>query len=265
MFALLALIGRVPAAADPVTIPSGDVALTSELLTPAGAGPFPLVLALHGCGGLYTKRNAQLTARDRDWSDRFVAAGFAVLLLDSFTGRGVRQICTGEHPPVTPKLRADDVRNALIWLAQRPEVDAKRIALVGWSHGAMTLLWAVRPSHLDGTIKPAVALAFYPGCREIQRQPDWKPTVPLTILIGAADDWTQAAPCRELAAKTGFKYIEYSDAFHGFDAPSTALHVRQGLRSVRGGEAHVGTNPQARTAAITEVMDTLLSLKAGVR
>ncbi len=247
--------------AEPVTIPAGDVALTSELLTPPGPGPFPAVIALHGCGGLYTKSGTRLTARHRDWSERLVAAGFAVLLLDSFTARGLTQICTGDHRPVTPALRADDVRHALAWIATQQRFDPKRIVLLGWSHGAMTVLWTLRPGFLDAGIKPVTAFAFYPGCREIARQADWRPSLPLTVLIGGADDWTQPAPCRDLAARTGFKYIEYPGAYHDFDAPGMPVHVRKRLSAVRSGEAHLGTDPAARAAAITEVMTTLERIK----
>ena len=125
----------------------------------------------------------------------------------------------------------------------------------------MTVLWTVRPGFLDGAVKPVAAFAFYPGCREIARQPEWKPTIPLSLLIGAADDWTQPAPCRQLAAKTGFKYIEYPDAYHDFDAPNITLHVRKGLSAVRSREAHIGTNPAARAAAIAEIMSQLMRLK----
>ena len=68
--------------------------------------------------------------------------------------------------------------------------------------------------------------------------------MPLTVLIGAADDWTQAGPCRELAERTGFKFIEYPGAYHGFDAPNSKVRVRKGLGAVKSGEAHVGTDPR---------------------
>ena len=264
-FAVIGLtaVANTPARAETVTIPAGTVALTSELLTPPGIGPFPVVVALHGCGGLYTKSGSKLTARHRDWSDRLLDAGFAVLLLDSFSARRVSQICTGEHPPITPAMRADDVRHALTWLAQQKLADPRRVALLGWSHGAMSLLWAVRPGFLDGMIKPTLAFAFYPGCREIAKQPDWSSSLSLTLMIGGADDWTQPAPCRELAAKVGFRYIEYPGAYHDFDAPDMPIRVREGLRSVRTGQAHLGTDPAARAAAIVEVMTRLAPLKSG--
>ena len=60
---------------------------TAQLLRPPGSGPFPTIIALHGCGGLFN-RDDDLAKRETDWADRLVGAGYAVLLPDSFTARG---------------------------------------------------------------------------------------------------------------------------------------------------------------------------------
>jgi dienelactone hydrolase len=235
---------------------------TAQLLRPEGAGPFPAVVALHGCGGLLNKDD-DLAKREADWAKRLVRAGYAVLLPDSFTARGLRQICTVHDRTIFPKDRADDVAASAEWLGQQPYIDSKRLALMGWSHGAMTTLWAVRPDFMATTPQFKTAIAFYPGCREIAKLADWRPRLPLTILIGAADDWTQPGPCRDLAQRTGFTFIEYPGAYHGFDAPNSKVRVRKGLGAVKGGEAHVGTDPEARAAAIKEVMGTLAAVLGG--
>ena len=235
---------------------------TAQLLRPQGRGPFPTVIALHGCGGLFNKED-DLAKRETDWADRLVGAGYAVLLPDSFTARGLRQICTVHDRNIFPKDRADDVAAAVEWLAKKPYVASTRLALMGWSHGAMTALWAVRSGFMTDGPQFKAAIAFYPGCREIAKLDDWRPRVPLKILIGAADDWTQPGPCRELAQRAGFTFIEYPGAYHGFDAPNSKVRVRKGLGAVKGGEVHVGTDPAARAAAIKEVMGTLAATLGG--
>jgi dienelactone hydrolase len=235
---------------------------TAQLLRPPGAGPFPAVVALHGCGGLFN-REGRLARRESDWAERFLAAGYAVLFPDSFTARGSRQICTDRERErsIAPEDRAGDVAAAAQWLGRQPFIDAKRLALIGWSHGAMTVLWAVGPHSIAAdTPQFKTAIAFYPGCRAISRLPDWRPRLPLTVLMGAADDWTRPGPCRELARRTGFRFIEYPGAYHGFDAPASRLRLRTGLGAVKGGTAHVGTDAAARAAAIAEVMRTLRAL-----
>jgi dienelactone hydrolase len=248
--------------ADMVSIPASTVTLTADLAVPNGTGPFPAVIALHGCNGMRARDGQSLNARHRDWNGRLLTAGFAVLTLDSFSARGQSEICTMKEHAITPQIRADDVRAALTWLAARPEIDAKRIALLGWSHGGMTVLWAVRPGFLAESAKPAAAIAFYPGCREVAKLEGWEPVVSLTMLTGALDDWTPAAPCRELARRTGARYIEYAESYHGFDAPDAPVRLRTGLGRVKGGEAHFGTNSESRAASIVEVMTTLQRVAA---
>lgn len=244
---------------ETVTITSGLAGkgpFTTQLVRPAGQGPFPTVVALHGCGGLF-RRNGELARREADWANRLVRAGYAVVLPDSFTARGLREICTLEERSISPRDRADDVAAAVEWLVQQPYVDNARLALMGWSHGAMSVMWTVRPGFMTDGPQFKTAIAFYPGCRQIARQSGWRPRVPLMLLVGGADDWTEPGPCRELAQRAGFRLIEYPGAYHGFDAPDAKVRVRRGLGKVKGGEAHVGTDPAARADAIKQVMGIL--------
>ena len=84
--------------------------------------------------------------------------------------------------------------------------------------------------------------------------------MPLLILHGAADDWTPAAPCVDLArrfdgAAFPLRTVVYPGAHHGFDAPSAAVRMlpnvyNPGAPGGRG--AHVGTHESSRRAAIEE-------------
>ena len=224
---------------------------TALLFRPKGQGPFPAVVALHGCGGLFNG-DGEIRSREEDWAERLVAAGYVVLLPDSFTARGMREICSGRDRKIFPADRAEDAAAAAQWLAKQPFVDARRLGLMGWSHGAMTVLWTVRKGFMQGP-QFKVAIGLYPGCREIAKLPDWHPGVPLTLLLGEVDDWTAPGPCKELAKREGFRAVVYPDAYHGFDTPDSPVRLRKGIGSLKKGEAHVGTNQAAREAAIAEV------------
>ena len=234
--------------------------LVGYLYRPTGSGPFPAVVALHGCGGLFTK-SGRIQARNVDWADQMTAAGIAVLFPDSFNPRGVSQVCTLKRAerPVVPFGRSFDANGAADWLATQPFIDKSRLALLGWSHGGSAVLWSVRGGAEPRITDFKTAIAFYPGCRVPLESTTWTPRLPLKIFMGSADDWTPPQPCRDLAKKHNVPMTEYPGAYHAFDAPNSPVRVREGLGMTAdgSGKAHVGTDPAARAASIAEVMATL--------
>lgn len=248
---------------EPVIIPgdpavAGRPTLNAWLLQPKGVTKAPAIVAMHGCAGVTGERGALLPIY-RDWGERLVGEGYTVLFVDSFGSRGFRQQCTQKPRQVVPKERGEDALAAAAWLAKRSDVDASRLALMGWSHGGSTTLWTVDARRAKPEAEFKTAIAFYPGCSVQAKQAAWGTRVPLTILIGAADDWTPAEPCRALGSRPNVRYIEYAGAYHAFDNPNLPPRVRTGLTfSVKGdGTAHIGTDPAARAAAIAEVTKTL--------
>ena len=101
-------------------------------------------------------------------------------------------------------------------------------------------------------------IAFYPGCRAYVGRKKWAPSAPLLILMGAADDWTPAEPCRALAARYPdmITLVTYPGAYHDFDVPGLPVRARSGLAFTAGqdGVAHSGTDPAAREDAIAQVL-----------
>jgi dienelactone hydrolase len=83
MVLLAAADARMAAAASApasVRIAGPDLVLDAMLYRPHGDGPFPAVVALHGCAGLGKNGIAE---RYRDWAER-LSVLIAVLLPDSF-------------------------------------------------------------------------------------------------------------------------------------------------------------------------------------
>jgi dienelactone hydrolase len=254
-----------------VHFPSNDADLTHGapttldgwLFRPEGPGPFPAVVALHGCAGLYAK--GQLSARDRDWSERLVKEGYVVLLPDSFSARGVDEICSRKERTVRPTYeRNRDAYGALLYLQGQPFVRGNDVGLIGWSNGGITVLATIaakthaRPRDLAHDFR--VAVAFYPSCRTaLDRSSDWIPPVaPVHILMGAADDWTPAPPCQDLgekakAAGSPIDVVIYPGAYHDFDHPNMPVHSRDDVATTASGHATLGTDPAARADAIARV------------
>src|SRR5450631_4802702 len=75
-----------------VEIPSGSATLHAQLYKPEGDGPFPTVIALHGCGGL-AGHSEPVLPRYRDWAEQLVKSGNAVLLPDSYGSRELGPQC----------------------------------------------------------------------------------------------------------------------------------------------------------------------------
>ena len=222
-------------------------------LPTAQAGARPAVIGLHGCNGLYVRGG--LGARERAMSDLLRERGYHVLLPDSFTPRGLRELCTlplAQRPLRAAERRAD-IQAAVEWLAARSEVDRTRIVVLGWSHGGSAVLAAL--NHRIGVqpLQARAAVAFYPGCSPYARtQGSYLPVAPLLILIGELDDWTPPAPCIELGKWTPKVKVQvFPDSHHGFDHPSSRVRVRTDVTSgiKRDAGVTVGSNAHARKQA----------------
>ncbi len=264
--ALVALFA-LTAQAEPVQFASldGTSLVAHWLPAPSSSGRAPVVVALHGCGGLYQRDGATFDARYPEYAERLHALGFHVLLPDSFTPRGARQICTtanGERA-ITVETRRNDVLAALRWVAARADVDADRIVLLGWSHGAMTLLASINAARAPHAAPLAAAVAFYPGCKALLKQ-DFRIDVPLLLLLGEKDDWTPPASCVTLVdqlkraqPQASVALHVYPDSYHGFDSTRPVRFrsdVPNGVNAgVNKSGVHQGGNPQARAAALAEL------------
>lgn len=235
------------------------------LFRPRGKGPFPAIVAMHGCGGLFGKPG-KLSKRHYDWAVRLTNLGYVVLFPDSFTPRGFDSVCEVKvrtSVSVTT-VRPRDAYGALAWLQSQKFVKADSIGLLGWSNGGTSVLASIGGyvNELRRRIKHdfKVAVAFYPGCRAFHEKSEWHPVIPITILIGEADDWTPPGPCVALVKKlrksgTDIEIFTFPDAYHGFDNPDEPLKKRKNLAftSKKDGIATTGTNPKARADVIERV------------
>jgi dienelactone hydrolase len=219
------------------------VELSGELYRPPGDGPFPAVVMLHGCDGRLPR------AVEDAAGARFTALGYVLLTVDSFGPRGVKQRCIGQDGP--PVDRVSDAYGALSYLAGQSFIDPDRIAVLGYSQGAMVALSAVELGGV-GTLFDRhfrAVVAYYPYCTNALAL--YAPTV---ILIGELDDWTPARDCsRDMARRSGegapVKLVVYPDAYHAFNFQRAKPTVFLGHR--------LEYNEAADRAAWTETVTAL--------
>jgi dienelactone hydrolase len=253
------------AAPQPVEIPLSSGVLHALLYKPDGEGPFPTIIALHGCGGL-TANAEPIQPRYRDWAEQWLKAGNAVLLPDSYGSRELGPQCrvnVRERRVLARRERVADIVAARQWLVQQPWVSHDHIGLVGWANGASAVLWAVRPqlpSKGDPDFRSAVA--FYPDCR-VSSGLGWSARVPTLVLIGANDDLSSPAACRQMVdgargRSALARIVVYPGAYQDFDRPDFPLRAAAGNTDASVPEhGHLGTDPEARADSQKRVAEWL--------
>ena len=138
-----------------VTVGSGEWALPGTLTLPAeGRGPFPVLVLVHGSGPQDRDETVGGTKVFRDLAGGLAARGVAVLRYEKRTlVHGARM----KDLAVTPKEEVvDDALAAVALLRAQPEIDPRRIAVLGHSLGGML---APRIAGLDPRVAGIVVMA----------------------------------------------------------------------------------------------------------
>lgn len=113
-----------------------------------------------------------------------------MLTVDSVTPREITTLCEAPYT-IHPGRRARDVYGALTYLRTREDVDPRRVAAVGLTHGAWSLMYALTPS-VSGDLSLGAVVALYPLCGPYSGF-----TAPLWILSGAIRQTESSYDCGE--------------------------------------------------------------------
>lgn len=197
-------------------------AVDGLLALPKGAGNpsrFPAVVLLHGAAGV-------VWSREIIYARQLAELGVAALVVDTFGSR--RDRATGFEEriiEITETMMIADAYAALRHLASRPEIDAGRVALIGFSYGGMASVIAgyrqIAETFAPDGLRFAGHVAFYAPC--IARFDDPRTTgAPMLMLWGSEDTLVDPKRCAEIAddLRRGGSRVEtvsYLGAYHQWD------------------------------------------------
>jgi dienelactone hydrolase len=199
---LLAVAGEAMSQALPGA--GTEKPLVSHMRRPAGVGPFPAIVLLHGITGL--------PPNYLEWADWLSKEGYVALYVDSKSTHG--------RTPPDPEVMAVDAATALRQLKALPFVDANRVGVIGFSQGGRAVLHGL-PSLRDA---PPIAsgfragVAFYPmGCSPHIRSS----TAALLVLIpqysGGADTCLEMRERLQASNNAPAVVHVYPHVYHAFD------------------------------------------------
>jgi putative phosphoribosyl transferase len=161
-----------PVGADPsrdFRVASGAVELAGRLVTPGGAGPFAVVIFVHGLGsGKDSPRNVVI-------AEALADEGIASVLFD-LRGHGE----SGGTRPDGIAPYVEDVAAVYQWTQRQPEVDPARIALAGSSLGAVIAMHAAAL----GRVRPRTMVLRAPPA---EPEDFARLSVPSLLLVGSLD------------------------------------------------------------------------------
>lgn len=258
-----ASVRLAPGQFDPILAPHAPLSFDAEtkslgafsslgnsVFKPEGGGPFPAVLVVHSCGGVGTP-----ALRER--AKEFLAAGYLILMLDSFQPRNQRDCRNGV---ITSPVVWRDGLDALAHLQSLSAVDKGRIYLVGFSLGSIAAAALASPSLREafGSARRFRAtVGWYGSCGYPPTQPGGRPShflrgdtdTPTLLLMADGDRETPIRPyCFPLLddLKASARPVEW----HVYGAPTThAWDVRSGYTmTTRWGDVVVNTFDADATA-----------------
>jgi dienelactone hydrolase len=195
--------------------------IAGELRIPKpGTDRLPAVVLVHGSGGVGFNSGM--------WVDDLNKAGFATFVTDSFTGRGITNTFT-DQSQLSSYTMMNDAFAALAVLAKHPGIDPDKIAVMGFSKGAIPSVYAsmnrFQNAYASEGATFAAYIGFYTPCNIALIDDEKVSAKPIRLYHGIADDWVPVGPCRDYVARlkkagANIDLVEYPGAAHAFDDQS---------------------------------------------
>lgn len=190
-------------------------------------GPVPCMVLLTSSAGVQRHR-------EHYYAEALNQAGTAALIIDSFTGRGVRRT-VADQTLVSAAQMEGDAFAALALLRSDRRIDPDRIGVMGVSKGggaALSAAIAVRQHWRNGFPHLFdLHVAICPGATAQHRDPATHDR-PIFLMLAGRDDYTPAALAVEYAERmraAGSRRIKvkvYGGAHHGWETIGPVFDIR---------------------------------------
>ncbi|WP_448549632.1 dienelactone hydrolase family protein [Thalassotalea fusca] len=236
-----------------------NLILSGVLKVPENDAKIPAVLILHGSAGIDN--------RGQFYADKLNQQGIATFEIDLWGGRGLTGGSKGR--PALPTLTVPDALAALSLLANRDEIDSKRIGVIGFSWGgviAMLLKNNATYEGYDSAYRFSAFVAHYPVCWAYNNVPGVNfndlSDGAMLIQTGELDDYDKPESCPTLIAslpseqRSQIEVKVWPDAYHAWDRFAPTIIVDDPFsHQGKGGNvtlsANVETAKQSRNKAVT--------------
>ncbi len=223
------------------SLQSGRRQLEGYLTRPEGDGPFPGIVLIHEIFGL----NENM----KDIARRFAAQGYVALAVDLFAGRH-RTICmfrmmAGLLFNPLHNSGIHDLKAALTFLSEQPDVDASRLGAVGYCFGgSFAIAWACTDERLQviapyyaGNPRPLKAVARL--CPVVGSYPDKDITTPAAQKLDVELDRYQVP--HDIKIYPGAKHGFFNDTSRVYDEAAAQDSWQRVLAFF---EEHLGTRAE---------------------
>ena len=201
--------------------PGAQVIPGNLTLARDGADRMPVVILLHGGGGLYEGNTIY------DWASKLRSIGIATFVVNS----NVRQGCPKCYSQNEGLPNMIDAFQAMALLSTHPRIDQDRIGLMGFSVGGIATLYATvkrfqRMWAPEG-MELAAYVSFYPACNYTFNEEEQVTDRPVRILMGDKDQLGWSVPCEDYVnrlrkAGKDFEITIIPGVHHSFDRPETS-------------------------------------------